>query len=173
MTCNMIVGVDPSFRGTGIVVWNEKSSTLLFHTKFKTDEPVYSKITDVHHAAEEVVSLLRDVQSQFPYADWIVEYPALATRSGAYLAILHGYIAQFLNSRAEINSVTYVPPTACNSFSHNVSKTKSYLVQFVKDNYGIKGRFSNDEATALILANLLVAIRNKEYKNSYFKYNKR
>ena len=169
----MIVGVDPSFRATGIVVWDETSSTLLFHTKFDTGEPVYSKITDVHHAAERLIEVLRDVYNKFPDADWIVEYPALATRSGAYLAILHGYIAQFLNSRVNIKSVTYVPPTSCNSFSSNKSKTKSYLVRFVRENYNIKGRFSNDEATALILANLLVAIRNKEYKNSYFKYNKR
>lgn len=170
----MILALDPSYTGTGIAILNDNLGIL--HTeRFKCSKPVYGPITDVHINCQEVISRINQlIDEEFDSLDYsvIVEYPALATKSGAYLAILNGYLASALQDNGRVSSIVWVPPTAVNSFSKNKDKSKTYLVNFAKEHFLLSKRISHDEATALILASLLKSIRNKEYKNSYFEFNR-
>lgn len=166
----MILGIDPSFTRTGIVLLDGEN--ILLSKNISSNEPVYQEINKLHFGAikivDEIVSVLDNL---FTKVDVIVEYPALATRSGGYLAILNGILASTLYKHNSVLSVTWVPPTACDSFTKNAKHSKSYLVEFCKTNGWIssKERVSHDICTALIFCYLLKAINEGSYKNKYFK----
>ena len=169
----MIIGIDPSFSSTGVAVLSEDLSiveSMTFKNGAANGLRVYDSVTNIHLISNDLIENLKIVVEKYPNSDFIVEFPAFATQSGSYLGIMHGFIAAFLNENPKVASVWYVPPTACNSFSKNVSKTKTYLVKFVKNIYPQIKRMNNDEATAVILGRLLHAIRTGKYKNKYFKY---
>lgn len=159
----MILGIDPSFTGTGLCLFGEDIKT----TKISVKGACYSSIVDNHNACktigDSIISFIGDNKVHV-----ICEYPAFATRSGAYLAILNGYLSSVLQKCPNVLSITWVPPTACDSFTKNKEHSKTYLVEWCKHKKLITKRTSHDECTAIILAKLWEAIRNKQYKNSYF-----
>lgn len=168
----MILALDPSFSSTGVAISSDKGETI---ETFRISRKglCYKSITDNHRACKEIVEeLLNKLNEYDDVFDVIIEYPALATRSGAYLAILNGFLAARLQLQDNIKSITWIPPTACDSFVRNKSHSKTYLVNWCKSKGLIKTRASHDECTALIFVELLKAIRNGEYKNSYFVWNK-
>ena len=140
------------------------------HEKFKSDIKIYESITNCQKAARVILENVVSFIERYPLSDVIIEYPALATKSGAYLAILHGYLASYLNENVIVNSVTYVPPTAVDSFTKNREHSKTFLVNYCKEKGYIEKKASHDECTAIILCKLLEAISQGKYKNSYFKY---
>lgn len=162
----MILGLDPSYTGFGVALMDDSGSIIL-HKKLKSDLPVYDDITNPHKASQHFLQELKDIIKDYE-VDVVIEYPALRTVSGAYLAILNGALAIGLDT-PQVKSITWVPPTAVDSFSKNREHSKSYLVEFCKTNGWIDKRTSHDECTAIILCKLLVAINTGAYKNSYFK----
>lgn len=175
----MIIGIDPSFTSTGIAVTSD-SGEFLRSTSFKSGIKIYESITACQDAAEVITSAtisyisycIKVLKEHNSSVVIVVEYPALATRSGAYLAVLHGYLASALNKLSDMSKqqikVVYVPPTACNSFTLNKTKTKSYLVNFCRQCGWIDRRLNNDICTAVIFCHLWIAIQEHSYKHSYF-----
>ena len=163
----MVIGIDPSFTSTGIAVM--ECGKLLYSTRVSSDIKIYESITQCQKAANVILQAVKHVVNSYPEADVIVEYPALATKSGAYLAILHGYLSSFLNENVEGN-VVYVPPTACDSYTKNHEHSKSFLVQYVKDKGYVERRVQQDIATAIIFCELYHAIQSGKYMNKSFKY---
>jgi len=170
----MILALDPSYTGFGIAILDDDLRIL--HTeRFKCSNKVYGSITEVHQNCQEAVSRINQlIDEEFDSLDYkvIVEYPVLASRPGAYLAILNGYLASTLQENGRVSSIVWVPPMAVNSFSKNKEDSKTYLVNYAMDEFCLSKRISHDEATALILAKMLIAIRTNKYKNSYFVYNR-
>lgn len=170
----MILGLDPSYSGFGVAVATDDYE--ITHTeKISIEGVCYTNIVENHGACSVFTERLNKIISECPDDNWdvIIEYPAFATRSGAYLAILNGYLAAGLRNNSRVRSITYVPPTACNSFTKNSKNSKSYLVNYCKDRSWIDKRTSHDECTAIIFVKLLKAIRQKEYKNAFFIWNRK
>lgn len=177
----MIIGIDPSFTSTGVAVTTD-TGEYLDSTCISANIKIYESITACQDAAFEVTEGLSEYLNPlvlkcielYEQLTIIVEYPALATRSGAYLGILHGYLSVMLNSLSDTHKdlikVIYVPPTACNSFTKNKTKTKSYLVNYCKQNNWVFKRLNNDICTAVIFCHLWIAIQEKSYKNSWFQH---
>lgn len=162
----MILGIDPSFTSTGVCLLDTKTGEMTT-AKFGLKGSCYDSILSNHDACEFIIENIKSfVGDNTEDLHIICEYPALATKSGAYLAILNGYITPYLKSIAK--SITWVPPTACDSFTKNKEHSKTYLVEWCKKNKLISKRTSHDECTAIIFTQLLIAIREHRYKNSSF-----
>ena len=80
-------------------MWDEVNSTLCFHVKYDPKLPVYEEITTLHKAAERVVFVLSQTVNNFKGSRLDSGVSCTIHSSGAYLAVLHGYIAQFLNKK--------------------------------------------------------------------------
>lgn len=170
----MILAIDPSYSSTGVAVTDD-IGTLLHTEKISCPGVCYKSITSNHDACATITHRIHQIiDEEYPHPEWdvIVEYPALATKSGAYLAILCGFLASELRNNCRVRSITWVPPTACDSFVSNKEHSKTYLVNYCKDNGWISKRTSHDECTAIIFSKLLIAIRQGRYKNSSFTWNR-
>lgn len=165
----MVLAIDPSFTGTGVAITDDKGTPILTK-KISKKGVCYDKITHNHDACQaicdNIIHLIEELSLSKVHV--ICEYPAFATRSGSYLAILNGFIASNLRQNGRIASITWVGPKACDSFTGNKMHSKSYLVDWCRAKELIYKRTSHDECTALIFAQLLVAIWNKTYKNLAF-----
>ena len=162
----MVIGIDPSYTSTGVAVMD--NGKVVYTTKIESKIKVYESITNCQKAAATIIRGLQQVIAKYPLAEVIVEYPAIQSSGGAILGILHGYLASFLNST--MHSVTYVPPTACDSWCKNKLHSKSFLVQYVKERGYVQKRIQQDIATAIILCELHNAIQEGKYKNKSFRY---
>lgn len=160
----MILGIDPSYTQTGVALYDGKYRTYKFNHK----GTCYADIVTNHNACDELFQEILSVIPENSVVDVVIEYPAFATKSGAYLAIMNGYLNASLRMDSRVNSIVLVPPTACDSYTKNKQHSKTYLVDWCKKNNFISKRVTHDECTAIILIELLKAIRLKKYKNSYF-----
>lgn len=168
----MILALDPSYSGFGIAVASDDYN-IATTMKLSRAGTCYTNIVENHNSCEYFCNQLKLLIDSYPDEfDVIVEYPAFATRSGAYLAILNGYLSRFLRNCTKVKSITLVPPTACNSFTRNKSNSKTYLVDYCKEKGWITKRTSHDECTAIIFVKLLEAIRTGIYKNTVFTWNR-
>lgn len=165
----MILGIDPSYSSTGIALSDDNYSIVLTKRVCNPGK-CYSSITENHSACKSICSEIESilVQNGCSDVDVICEYPAFATRSGAYLAILNGYLSCYFEKSTLIRSVTWVTPNACDSFTMNKAHSKSFLVSWCKDRGFITKRVSHDECTAIIFIQLLKTIRESKWKNAYF-----
>ena len=163
----MILAIDPSFTGTGLALASD-DGTILKTGKLSVKGACYSSITDNHNACEEIIDGIKDFIKDVSDVEVICEYPAFATRSGAYLAVLNGALSSRLKRFRNVRSITWVPPNACNSFTKNKLNSKSFLVEWCKREGLVSKRTSHDECTAIIFVRLLLAIRSSKYKNSFF-----
>lgn len=158
----LIGGIDPSFSSTGLALVefrHDGKSRVLKTARYAASSKTVYKFGGVFPLADEVASHI----ISFATPDvWCCEVPVLETRSGSYL----GMIQQALFTRW--NAPVYlVPSQAINSFTHNTQRSKTYLVEYVKSHYTkfIK-RFNHDEASAIILANILYQHLQGNYKNT-------
>ena len=159
-----IVAIDPSYTRTGVAAL---VSGEYKYDSFSYPGSCYSNISDNHEACRSLCTSLSQFLEELSEYEVIIEYPALATRSGAYLGILNGYLASFFQNDSRCTKITWIPPTACNSYISNKIKTKSYIVKWSRMNI-LDERYNHYIATALIFIKLLQSIKRKEYKNSYF-----
>lgn len=165
----MILALDPSYTSTGLAITDDNGTPILTK-KISKRGTCYDCITANHDACAEICEeIIHTIEEQgYTKIHAIIEYPAFSTFSGGFLAILNGFIAANLRENGRIASITWVPPTACNSFTKNKVRSKTYLVNWCKNKGLIQKRTSHDECTAIIFAQILCAIWKKEYKNSYF-----
>ena len=167
-----IFAIDPSFTGTGVslTIDGEIIDCRQFE-KVLTDS-VY-QINVGLAAARMVAANFKDFIEEYYDASsedptyFVIEYPILSTRSGAYLGLitskLDSMLGKYKNAR-----VFYVPAIACKSYTKTNSKTD--LVNWVKQNIqNSKGMFKgHDQATALVLTEICKCTLNKTYKHTYF-----
>ena len=168
----MIIGIDPSFTGTGICVCRDDGS-YIESLRFSSKVPVYESIASAQCGAHKVSDFINDVVSKYKdeEVNVVIEYPAFATASGAFLGILNGWLGKLLHDNFNFNSVCWLPPIACNSYiglksSGNKTEDKKRLVEYVMDNYGVP-KMSHDEATALIFTHIFTDIINGRYKKTF------
>lgn len=162
----MIIGIDPSYSSSGVALATDEGK-IIKTWKIEHGGSCYAAITENHNSCQQIVD---DIISTFngTHVDVICEYPAFATRSGSYLAILNGYLANTLRQCEYVDSITWVGPQHCDSFIKNKNHSKSYIVEYCKENKWITKRTSHDECTAIVFVHLLLAIRNNKWKNSYY-----
>ena len=160
-----IAAIDPSFSSTGLALVEfreDGKSRVLKHERVSASSKTVYKFGNVFKLADELAEQIINFASPDL---WIIEVPVLETKSGCYL----GMIQQALYHRW--NAPVYlVPAQAINSYSKNKQRSKTYLVNFVKSHYTkLKGRINHDEASAIILANILYAYLQGSYKNTIVK----
>lgn len=155
-----ILGLDISYSRTGMAVVDTATISILAYTDCSASKKaVYDLSTSLKLAEDLSVKIKEFIDSNV--IDCIcVEYPVLATRSGAYL----GLIQQALYPKWPNCPVYMVPSQAINSFTKNKVKSKTFLVEWVKERFKI--RLNHDIASAVILAMLCQAYLNGEYKNT-------
>lgn len=158
-----ILAIDPSYTRTGLALITDGNIRV---SCSENGGVCYHNIVDNHKACDSLWSDIKEIAVAVDEIDVIIEYPAFATRSGAYLAIMNGFLASRLRRWYKVRDIYWIPPTACNSFTKNKSKTKTHLVNYVKSEFNLK--VNHDIATALIFTKLYEFIINKQYKNSYF-----
>lgn len=168
----MILAIDPSFTGTGLALLDAEGIPIV--TKRVTHRGVcYDSIVNNHDAC---ISICKSIDSLIESSESpihvICEYPAFATRSGAYLAILNGFIGLSLRMNPLVLSITWVGPKHCDSFIKNKTHSKTFIVNYCKTHGWISKRTSHDECTAIVLGKLLLAIQANEWKNSYFTWHR-
>lgn len=170
----MIVGIDPSFSGTGLacVLKGKVYKTL----KVKSQGGVYKNVTTLFSLCDEisenVLAFIQTLMADYPeeQVNVIVEYPALQTPSGAYLAVLMGKLYSCLTA-LPLNVLYYIPPMACDAFTGNRQHKKSFLVDYCLKRNLISKKLSHDECTAIIFCLIFSNIVKKKYQKSYFKVN--
>lgn len=164
----MILAIDPSFSGTGIALSDDKGSIILTR-KVSCPHSCY-QIVNNHLACKFILSEIKSLLLQYNATNVhvIIEYPALSTRSGAYLAILNGYLSSVLSSLSIVSEITWIPPTACDSFINNKKHSKTFIVNWCREHKLIISRVSHDECTAIVFVYLYLSIISGKYKNSYF-----
>lgn len=170
---SLYLGIDPSFTGTGIALMTVDTNEVVYSHKFSSNFS-YKSITKAHQASWSIVNQVSEALLSYLESNnetlsaVIVEYPALATRSGAYLAILNGVFSVYLKG---LNKPIYwIPPMACDAYVHNSFHAKSFLVNWCLTKGFISRRISHDECTAVIFVQILRDIVSNLYKNSYFIY---
>lgn len=173
----MIVGIDPSFKGTGLAC--SVKGKVVFTTKIKTEGNVYK---DIAHTLQLCSKIALEVANHieallYGYSEKklniIIEYPAAQTRSGSTLNLLAGvlYSTLFKKFKIDLRHFYYIPPMACDAFVGNKSHHKSFLVDYVLKKGYVPKKVSHDEATAIIFLEIYSAIVKGTYKKSYFPIN--
>ena len=165
-----ILGIDPSFSRTGLSFYDSQGKCT---TKSITKAGLNYKIdTCLQHAAEEARELQNFINSLDleESINVIYEYPVMASRSGAYLAVLMAKFDSMLKSlgrKGLVKSIIYVPPTAVPAYTGILKKNKTEIVNYAKTLE--EARFNHDEATAIILSKIGDDILKGKYHKSYFK----
>lgn len=173
MSNNYLIGIDPSYTSTGLAVLSDDLE-LVDYDRIQSNIKIYDKFTSHHKASEAIIDGIYPYFLKYPDSSVIIEYPALHTISGASLAILNGYLAAYLNRNGIIKSVTYINPTAINSYTKNKARNKTHIVNWCKEHnlYNKqKGKSLNqDVCSAIVLACILKEIQQGIYKKSYYTY---
>lgn len=169
----MIIGIDPSFKGTGIacVLKGRYFCSSKIAVKDKRCYVVDQVFEAIDIIKAEILEFVEKCKEDNPgeKLNFIIEYPALRTPSGAYLAILMGALKEFILQTFEVESLYYLPPMACDAFVGNKLHMKSFLVNYVKEKGWVKRTISHDEATALIFCAIYSKIVKGEYPKTFFK----
>lgn len=173
------VGIDPSYTRTGLALIKPCAGyggevvavTSISAPVYGTDK--YALESTMRGAQQVSIAISRQIHEwskTYNITNVVIEYPVLATRSGAYL----GLIQQALYAYYPWLNLTVfgVPSTAIKSLSRYESK--SQLVEFCKTHFSFscetirKGRWcvNHDECSAAVLAHIGILIRNSEYKKS-------
>lgn len=160
----IILGIDPSFTRTGIAVLNKESITT--STVSVTDKSVY-EIDKTLMMSRKLSRLIFDKVIEHNPKIIIIEYPILATRSGSYLGLIQQAVYDRLKNLKYQGTLILVPAQAINSITKNKTKTKTHIINWVKDNTTLTTKINHDEASAVVLTKLAQLIEQKEYKNSY------
>lgn len=175
------VGVDPSFSRTGLALLKGSDNPFMLATVIHTDSisaPEYDKnkyqleytMEGADYLARQILKKIKLWSSNYNIVSGVVEYPVLATRSGAYLAL----IQQALYMLYPWLNIPFfgVPSNAIKSITKY--KTKSELVEWCQHRFQFecgtyrRGRWSvnHDECSGVVLAYIGYLLRIGTYKNS-------
>lgn len=159
----LIKAIDPSYSRTGLAFMNitkSKCELLDFKSVSAFGKLVY-QMDQIPALAEDLAQQIAEFHPESRMA--IIEFPVVATRSGGWLIC----IQQALYSKWTQEKVYLVPSQAINSYTKNVTRSKTYIVNWVKERFEdqVKG-INHDEASAVILGCLLRSYYLGEYKNT-------
>lgn len=164
-----IIAVDASYSRTGLALFKEDGSVR--HKSITRSGNNY-KIDQCLTHATEIAKEAKDwiLKYEPKGAVLIYEYPAMASRSGAILAVL---MAKFdsmfkvLLKRGYVSRILYVPPVAVSAYTGIKFTDKTAVVEFSKSIVA-DGRYNHDVATAIILAKICQEIVDGTYKKSVY-----
>lgn len=172
----MIIGIDPSYSGTGICVTNDDATEIYYKDRFDSECAVYDNrgyakgCKAIYDKVADVIFTMEESHPGEPIKI-ICEYPGFRSMSGAWLAILHGWLdCLFSTVWAKIEEVVWVPPTACDSYTKNKEHRKSYLTKYCVEQGWVVKKVNHDISTALIFCHLYLDIRDGKYKGVTFRY---
>ena len=182
-----LLAIDPSFSGFGMALADDQYKVLRCRS-VSAGGAVFRGVAfmDAFYIScmrlyDAVVEFMEDIRLED--TDLIIELPVLATPSGAYLGMLHGFLAGTLFPKCR--SVCVIPSPACDSFTKNKTHSKPFLVKWATDYYTPapevvtrkKGKktievtkpkkLDHDCATAVVFVQLLKSIREGDYSNKY------
>lgn len=162
----VIVGIDPSYTRSGIIVYKDKDNYKCYSIAPEDKGTSIVTLTEAMKQASNIGRQLKAILKEIdePYTV-VVEYPIMSTRLGSYLGII---TAKFdsLFSALKCGRVIYLPAVACGAFTK--ATTKSDLVKFVKEHDFVTDfKGNHDEATAVVLAEVGMKVLNGTYKNSH------
>lgn len=159
----IIKAIDPSYTRTGVAIVEvtEPGIKVLAYTSIKvTDKSVYD-LSMTLKMAEQLATQIIEFGSDYKIDNYAIEYPVLATHSGAYL----GLIQQALYSKWGKAPVYMLPAQAINSYTK--AKSKTDIVNYVKANFQeLSSKINHDEASAIVLACILNSHLKGLYKNT-------
>lgn len=164
-----VIGCDPSYSRTGMALFNSQGE---FKQKSISREGGNYKIDEgLTHATEIVQEAKNFLVSEITEPSVLVhEYPVMASRSGAILAILTAKfdsLYRVLLKKGLLTKVVYLPSTAIPAYTGILMKDKTGVVEFahtlVKE-----GRYNHDVASAIILAKMGEEVVGGTYKKSKF-----
>lgn len=168
MKSTNIIAVDPSFTRTGVAIFKDG---ILVTKSLKNPTSNYKIDVCLKHSLELAKQLQALIQEQkLSAATLCYEYPILASRSGAYLAVLMAKFDSMFRwaiKNGYLSQVLYVPSTAVPAYTGLLTNDKTGIVNFAKSLVPDK-KFNHDEATAVILAHIADDILQGEYKKSYY-----
>ena len=118
--------------------------------------------------AKDVRPFLDQIDEEFIV---VVEYPIMATMTGAYLSMITTKLDSLFRSY-KVEHVYYLPSIAVKSYTK--TNSKSEIIKWVKATGLAVGKsYNHDEATALVLAEIGLKCHQGKYKNSFFHVNYR
>lgn len=161
---NLLLSLDPSYSSTGVVVYN--GTDFVHKSVIKPGIKVQSSLLGVHNSTMFITDYIENLLNTLNIKTVIYEYPVMQSLSGSLLMSLHGSLFSLFR-KYRLTSV-YVPPSCCNSFVKNKTKTKTFLVNYCKSKGYITKKTSHDICTAMIFCEVYNSILNNKYKNSYF-----
>lgn len=160
----IIIGIDPSYTRTGVCVLNTEVMRAKFYTISVSDAMVYNIAYTLVSARVLAVELYVLINNNNP-SIVSIEYPVLATRSGAYLGLIQQAFYDLLCNFKYKGRVIMLPSQATNSVTK--AKTKTDIVKWTTEVLSVKKTINHDEATAGVLACTAFKIFKGEYKNSH------
>lgn len=166
-----LIGVDPSFTRTGIVLFEDDGS--LKHCSASRAGENYQVVPALQHATE-LVKEFRDWLSFQEGTGYtlIHEYPAFQSKTGPYLGMLTSKFDSYyrvLIKTGFLKEVYFVPPTAVAAYT-GIRKDHTALVEYAKTLLEPKKiKINHDVATAVVLAKIGEDITQGKYKRSFFK----
>lgn len=179
------IGIDPSYTKTGLALL---SGTSVIGASFCSAPSEYRPvgvqkamyqlefaIPSARSIAYGIKAYMDRCQSYALYHDLtisaaVIEYPVLATRSGAYLGLIQQAFYDVLQIFPQPFPVYAVPSMAISSFTKAKLKTKTELVQHCKSLYKTPKALDHDRWSAVVLAHIGQQIVTQTYKHSFKVY---
>lgn len=157
-----MIAIDPSYTRTGI--FYTKDDTFKVSSVSITNKMIY----DISEALKCADLLARDIVNLVSLNDLktvVIEYPVLATRSGAYLGLIQQALFTRLKLIGFLGIELMLPAQAVNSVTR--AKNKTQIVEWAKKSFNYNEKINHDEATAMVLYRIGKMVLNSTYKNSY------
>lgn len=169
------LGIDPSFTRTGIAVVEREAGTYTLHAAMSISAPKFeSDIYQIdvtlkasHWLAAAIMQQVEEWCRELDITACCIEFPVLATESGAYLALIQQALYE-LYPRLPV-PVYGVSANAIGSYTKTGNKARlvAWGLQNFKFNVprlGRRGGFINhDEYSGAVLAIIASLIDHKEY----------
>lgn len=176
-----VVGVDPSFKRTGVALLkksDDPSKVAVVVKSVSITAPTYEEnkyqleytMEGADWLARKILKQIKSWSKDYNIVMGVIEYPVLATRSGAYL----GLIQQAMYMLYPWLNIPFfgVPSNAIKSVSKY--KSKAELVDWCQRHFQFdcethrRGRWviNHDESSAIVLAYIGIQIRSNSYTKS-------
>lgn len=167
---NNVIAVDASFSRTGVIYIDPEGKK---RTKSISRPGNNYKIDScLTHATSEALELKQFIlKHNVKDVTVIYEYPAMASRSGAYLAVLMSKFDSLFRAcmkKGVVKEIYYIPPTAVSGYTGILLTNKTAVVEFAQK-IDDSLRMNHDVATALIMTEIMSKIKEGKYGKSFFK----
>lgn len=166
-----LIAIDASFSRTGICCYSDTGE---IHLKSVSRPGSNYQVDMCLQHSSEIVNELKSILTKVSLKEAILvyEYPVLASRSGAYLAVLMSKmdsLFRVLAKKGLIKTILYVPPVAVSAYTGVLMKDKTAIVQFAEGIYKSNRAYNHDIATAIILAKIGQECIEGKYKKTFYR----